>query len=235
MILGITGRMAAGKSTVADALVARHGFVAVSLADEMKRCTASIYDFTEEQLWGPSEKRNAPDKRYPRSHSWKDLGGGDRRCLCCGLTWEFDEPYGEPQCYLTPRYALQLLGTEYGRHCFEDTWVRRTLDVVGPIVEFNGDYDKVTGLCEPAAFRIKGVVIPDLRYDNEAKAIHAAGGWIVKKTGGPSDDAAVTHTSEAGIDSSLIDFTLSWWENPADAGRDVEIKTMLEQLKGKRT
>lgn len=126
MIVGITGRAGAGKDTVADLLVRDHKAVKVALADEMKRIVASVYGFTELQLWGPSEERNKPDLRYPRGHTYRKI---EAPCLCCGRPWTFYESKEAEVCYLTPRFALQLLGTEWARTCFKDTWVRKTMEV----------------------------------------------------------------------------------------------------------
>ena len=37
----------------------------------MKRIARDVFGFSDEQLYGPSEMRNAPDERYPREHEWK--------------------------------------------------------------------------------------------------------------------------------------------------------------------
>ncbi len=57
MIIGICGNAGVGKDTTADFLVKTNGFVKVSLADPMKRICQAVYGFSNEQLWGPSEKR----------------------------------------------------------------------------------------------------------------------------------------------------------------------------------
>jgi len=63
-LVGISGQAGSGKDTVADRLVTDHGFVKVGLADPLKRFGKEVFGFTEEQLWGPSEMRNALDDRY---------------------------------------------------------------------------------------------------------------------------------------------------------------------------
>jgi hypothetical protein len=49
-------------------------------------------------------------------------------------------------------------------------------------------------------------VITDVRYDNEAKRIREAGGvvWKIERETGTLD----SHSSEAGIESYLIDYTI---------------------------
>lgn len=52
-----------GKDTIAYYLVSKRGFVKMANADLLKRVAQSAFGFTDDQLWGPSELRNAPDKR----------------------------------------------------------------------------------------------------------------------------------------------------------------------------
>jgi hypothetical protein len=170
---GNKGSANSGKDTVADHLVEKHGFVKVALADPMKRFCMEVYDFTEEQLWGPSPMRNAPDKRYPRQHEWVSEGGRVARCAVCGIDTEGEDQ----QCYLTPRYALQQLGTEWGRDCYNDVWVNYALRVAKSLLE-DGDayYTPEHGLYHAPEVSehgstYKGVVIPDVRHPNENNGV----------------------------------------------------------------
>ena len=104
-IISLTGNMGVGKDTMADYLVEKYGFVKVAMADPMKRIAKEVYEFSDEQLWGPSESRNMPDERYPR-------------------------PDGS---FLSARISTQLLGSEWSRVCYPDTWVvymRRIVDKI---------------------------------------------------------------------------------------------------------
>lgn len=114
MILGLTGAAGCGKDTLADMLVEHHGFVKVALADPIKRAAMSWWDFTEEQLWGSSSNRNEPDERYPLTVTEEELEAliEDNRAI-----------------YLTPRHALQQIGTEVARAIDPDVWVRYTMRV----------------------------------------------------------------------------------------------------------
>jgi len=91
----------------------------------------------------------------------------------------------------SPRQMLQSLGTEWGREMIHpEIWIRITLERVQD--------DLAAG---------RGVVITDVRFDNEAAAVVAAGGevWKVTRPGWRclSDDAA-THSSEDGVSDHLI-------------------------------
>jgi hypothetical protein len=88
------------------------GFVKVALADPLKRICFDVFNFTEAQLWGPSEERNKPDKRYLRMAKGA-LGVTERIVKNSEFVLErCANP--EEDIFLTPRYALQTLGTRVG-------------------------------------------------------------------------------------------------------------------------
>lgn len=91
---------------------------------------------------------------------------------------------------MTRRQALQKVGTEGIRKALgEDIWIRRALRL------WVADG-------KPAA------VITDVRFDNEAEAILALGGHLVRIVRPDNDGlqgTAATHASEAGVSSDLID------------------------------
>lgn len=261
MIIGVCGLAGAGKDTIADYLSGSFKFQKVAFADPLKRICRDVYDFTDEQLWGPSEKRNEPDKRYPTGRfaglAWmctectvafhgkpfeeKALGlvGEGKKCFACEeLTPRADLHYvGAPE-YLTPRFALQQLGTEWGRDCYPNTWVDYALRVAKKILrtdytqnEAVWRYDYSRGLYrsdrnwwstqrshsarQAADYNDipRGVVISDVRFHNEVAAIHAAGGyvWHVTRPVPGLEGAAGTHRSEteqAGINPELFSFHL---------------------------
>jgi hypothetical protein len=164
-IIGITGRAGAGKDTAADVLVERFGFVKVALADPIKRICRDVFAFTDEQLWGASEKRNAPDERYRRADG----------------------------SFLTPRYALQTLGTGWARACYENVWIDYAIK-------------SATEFLEAGA---AGVVIPDVRFPNELAAIRAAGGriWRIERATYTSESFR-DHVSETSLDGFEVDVTI---------------------------
>lgn len=183
MIIGISGRAGSGKDTAADFLVREYGFVKVSLADELKRICKRVFAFSEEQLWGPSEKRNEPDARYAG---------------------------------LTPRRALQTLGTEWGRACYENVWVEYTLRMAAELLKDRElEYDARTGsgYLPFSNNNYKGVVIPDVRFKNEIDGLRKGGAKLVrvKRPGAGLTGAAGEHSSETEQDEvpdSTFDFVL---------------------------
>lgn len=98
-IIGITGSAGVGKDTFAEHLCQHYLFARIALADPIKRICKDVYEFTDKQLWGPSHFRNEPDGRYPlRKGEW-----------------------------LSPRVALQICGTEFGRFCYPNTWIDKVI------------------------------------------------------------------------------------------------------------
>jgi len=202
MIIGITGLAGSGKDTLADILVRQNGYVKVSLADPIKRICKEVFDFSDEQLWGPSHKRNDPDERYFREHTWT-VGKGDGPCACCGLSWVgyntgVDMGVRAP-CFLTPRYALQTMGTEWGRNCHGDTWVRYTMRVAKDLLErTDHEYHARFGLrvASVGHRRGEGVVIPDVRFHNEMEVIRKGGGKLVRIKRPGVDKPQWNHPSE---------------------------------------
>ena len=201
MIIGLSGFAGSGKDTVADALVEERNFVKVSMADGLKRMCRDTYDFSDEQLWGASEQRSKPDKRYPREDHIMEVGlQPDPVCVVCGA--KLSE---KKQCYLTPRYALQQLGTEWGRNCYPGTWVEYTLRVVKSLLgSFPGGdvmhcpaYDPRRGVSDRNTVPgYTGAVIPDCRFLNEFRAIERVGGKLVRIKRAGFDEPAWNHPSE---------------------------------------
>lgn len=152
-IISLTGNAGVGKDTMADYLVEKYGFVKIGLADPMKRIAKEVYEFSDEQLWGSSDSRNLPDERYPR-------------------------PDGS---FLNARVALQLLGNEWSRVCYPDTWtvyLRRIIEKVSKgyfYSETRGAY-RVAG--KQSAYT--GIVISNGRFRNEIAGIKTMGGKAVR-------------------------------------------------------
>lgn len=173
MLLGISGKAATGKDTSADFLVKNYNFVKISFADPLKRVCRDIFDFSDTQLWGPSPYRNEPDSRYLR----------------------------EDGSFLTPRLALQVLGTEFGRHCYPNIWIEYALRLANIILTnpSKWSYSKELGIFEQKnEHPIQGVVIPDLRFKNEVDALkeHGATLFRITRPGAGLSGAAGQHSSE---------------------------------------
>lgn len=182
-LIALSGRAGSGKNTVADML----GCPQISFAEPLKRFCQEVFAFTDAQMFGPSSERNRPDPRYHRP------------CPSCFLT-------GCPNCndlgvtFLTPRHALQTLGTEWGRDCYGNVWA---------------DLGVRKALATPSHV----VVITDCRFVNEAEAVRRAGGevWRVVRPGAGLTGAAGLHPSEAEQESDrFMDLVTRTIENSGD-------------------
>jgi len=241
MLLGILGKAKSGKDTIADYLCKELQFVKVSLADPLKRYCAEVYQFSYEQLWGPSELRDKPDARYVRISGPEFTARFGTKIQLwhtgvsklplhefLGLTKEeYDDFCTTGVVHLTPRFALQHLGTEWGRWCCKDTWIDYALRVARRLqarIYFpeqpdpQGYIDRF-GLVSLNRYPdlpkdIRGVVIPDCSFLNEVKAIRHVGGKLIKlvrPNAGLSGDAA-RHLSEKEQDripDSEFDFIIN--------------------------
>jgi hypothetical protein len=172
MIIGILGFAQTGKDTVSD-LLADMGFIRIAFADPLKRIVRTMFSFTYEQMWGTDEQKTAPDLRYPREHTW-----GHTSCLCCGvemLTWKTTRA----QCFLNPRYALKIIGTEGGRHCYQGIWGEQSLRDARKALEGYG-YSREHGCTQYTGHSARGVIFTDCRFENEVERLQNAGGKVYR-------------------------------------------------------
>jgi hypothetical protein len=154
MIIGVSGFSGSGKDTVADVICQNPAYTKLALADGIKRICHEVFAFSYGQLWGPSSTRNAPDLRYPRA-------GG----------------------HLTPRYALQTLGSEWGRGCYEHIWVELALRISNQLLtDPKTKYSPVEGVRSTGQLvtPLVGVLITDVRFRNEMEMLRASGAKLVR-------------------------------------------------------
>jgi hypothetical protein len=104
MLVGLVGFIGAGKGSVADILVERHGFAKESFANSLKDACSAIFGWDRELLEGSTAE----------SRLWRETPDA----------W-WSTKFGKP---FSPRLALQLMGTEAGRGVFHpDLWVHTVL------------------------------------------------------------------------------------------------------------
>ena len=191
IIIAVCGLAGSGKDTACDYLVRDHGFMKTSFAAPLKEMAKIAFGFTDEQLYGPSSKREEEDTRYPFSGT----------CPSCGMvcTDYTDEPEENPlpeghwyecvQCqtsykkFVTPRLALQTLGTEWGRRLTPNLWASAAVNRI-----LLAGHDR---WC-----------LSDLRFRNELDAVHGAGGKVVRLTRG---SLSYNHASETGLAGIPLD------------------------------
>ena len=86
----------------------------------------------------------------------------------------------------TPRYAMQTLGTEWGRYMISDTlWIDTCLNT-----------------------NDTNIIISDVRFENEAKAIKEKNGIIIKVTRPNIKIQESLHISEKGISDDYIAYNI---------------------------
>jgi hypothetical protein len=187
-LIGISGLAGSGKSTVADIILENPNYIAINLADPIKRFAMDVWGFSEEQVFGPSQFRNAPDPRYETS----------------------------PGNFLNPRLTLQTIGTQGVRAIDDNAWIRYAIRVAKTLLEAKpkeycysskngldsyieqcpqGEFERIEGF--PA--KVFGVVIGDCRFRNELKSIREAGGKLIRviRPGAGLQGSFGLHQSEA--------------------------------------
>lgn len=151
-VIGITGRKRHGKDTVARELVL-NGFKVLRFADPLKEMLRAFYR-AHDLVESEIERRLEGDlKEHP----------------CIYLNGR------------SPRYAMQTLGTEWGRDLIDNNlWV--------------------DSLHRRASLHDK-VAVPDVRFDNECAKIHEMDGKIVRVDASKRvpEDTHSNHSSETGI------------------------------------
>lgn len=203
----VNGAAGSGKDTVAKMITDAVGGSCIAQADPMKRFAMVVFGFSEDQLWGPSDSRNAEDPRYaPGAEAWDKArimmdveGAGEEWLKSIGLgqhinllmKWFSDlrEDFENRQRVLTPRAMLQTLGTEFGRNVSPDIWSKTATHAAGALLKGGYKYDKVFGVVrEDGNPGDNIVVITDGRFRNEILNVISLGGAALKLEGPPNND-----------------------------------------------
>lgn len=170
VIIGINGYGGAGKDATAEILVTQFGFKSFSFADPMRAMVEAINPIVS---YGDAFETFIAGDGYP------SIRAVDNPEPIRYLDALADVGYNEAKFkYPEVRRFLQRLGTEAGRKILgDDIWAEATMK------------------------RIKGidrVVIPDMRFANEARVLTAFGGctWRIERPDvGPAND----HISEVEL------------------------------------
>lgn len=164
-VVALTGKAGSGKSTVADYLISRHGYVRVKFAGPLKDMMRAI-GLNDNQIEG--DQKETPTR------------------LLQGKT---------------PRYAMQTIGTEWGRQTIgENFWTFLWEDAALKILDAGGR-----------------VVVDDCRFDNESETVREIGGLVIEIWG--RGGISGNHSSEAGCDADVVlrnDGTISDLHRRAD-------------------
>lgn len=115
---------------------------------------------------------------------------------------------------LSARMALQSLGTEWGRTQRADLWINHLRQVARLLHERNLSYWKEYGIyvsLDSVGVERAGVVVPDVRFANEAEAIREDGGVLVQVERHGADGltgSIGSHSSEHGLAGVVRDATI---------------------------
>lgn len=206
MIIVLCGVAGSGKDTIADLLVATHNFKKESFAKPMKEMVKLAYpDFTDADLYGPSENRSRQYKDYPLSSCPWCGGGLNWSEITTSFYCASNPDHSNIPEFLTPRIALQTLGTQWGRRLYVDTWVDSTFSrmrdeadrvmrtwVKGMLTADGREVTSEILLTEPGV----NYVITDGRFHNEVLRSNTHGAITVRLNRG-LDKSVGSHQSEA--------------------------------------
>lgn len=158
-LVGLIGRRGSGKDTAASVLEA-HGFQNVKFAGALKAMLRTLLAYQ----------------------------GADELSIDRMIDGDLKEVPTPLLAGRTPRYAMQTLGTEWGRKLMDpDFWIGTTM----------------------AKAKVADTVITDIRFQNEIDEVHNAGGSVIRiSVDGDSrftDADAGQHASETEMDALPAD------------------------------
>lgn len=192
-IIGLLGKAGSGKNTVADII-----------ADLLGPANTAQIAFA------------GPLKAFCREVGWGDEHVDGRLKEIPDTAWARE---GRPP--LSPREAMQQLGTEWGRSCHPEVWVRLGIR-----------------RCVEAGANGKTAIVTDVRFLNEARAVRAAGGHILRLTR-PTTAALPhrAHASEMEQTSKDMQFYVSRTINNVGSLTDLrdDVAAQLRDIMGEPT
>lgn len=197
-LISLLGNAGCGKNTVAEILLKATQGSSLAFSAPLKELAAVLFQFSKEQLFGPSEKRNEADPRkndveYQKGildrfakhgYIWMDTvlpPNVDRLTAFSALIRWLKSVNEAPE--LSARLVLQTLGTEWGRTVYAPIWVEYGIHRAQKLLEAG----------------VPLVVLEDCRFINEARATREAGGdvWLIDRPSRAELTAGVpNHASE---------------------------------------
>ena len=194
MLIGISGKAGAGKSTLGNMLSKLSGYPTLGLADTLKQKVNTIFGWDNRHSFGSLKE----EEQYTKVTHISQINLILNTCWNGIIDMDYDklrafytvfEPYvcfdnmGFIQWKISPRKAYQLFGTEFGRKQLKDTlWL-----------DLAQDHD---------------IIWTDVRFDNEAEYLKSKGGILIEVVSDRETTKESSHSSEAGVDKSYISITI---------------------------
>ena len=161
MLIGLAGSAGTGKDTVADYLVAQHGFTKFSFSDALYREVSEAFGVPVEELQDREKKERPHQKLTP--DDCKDVG-----------FYKIMLEHGiHPLQAASPRWVLQRWGTEYRRAQDPEYWLKQAALWVQAWLDVTMDDGQYHA----------GLVNTSVRFPNEQAWINEMGGavWHVRR------------------------------------------------------
>jgi hypothetical protein len=196
MIIGIMGNAGAGKGELARIFLKELGGYEIALADPIKEFCKDVFQFTDSQLWGPSEMRQKPDTRYSikKPKCWFGLHNSERDLAILYREGAIDrcERYADKWLDLVLPPHIDRPKAYWKLHRIIQVIVKE--EVIAPrlcLQKIGTDWGKALYSdiwIEHMILRIQTLaiqgfggpaIVTDVRFVDECKAIKEAGGVVV--------------------------------------------------------
>lgn len=174
-LIGLTGLAGCGKDTLADHLVKNYGYTKYALASPLKRLLNDRFGWTDEQ-WLSRAWKEAPQETAGAKYI----------------------PSERDYKIFSPRSWAQWLGTDVVRRLAPNAWV----DLMEQKWEDMNDGAQLDSPCTCCDCKPR-MVVPDVRFDNEAARIIELGGAVLLIER-PGLGRISSHSSEDGVHGSLL-------------------------------
>lgn len=203
-VILLGGGAGSGKDTLGNYIAEHYNGVCIGQADPLKWMCRDIFGFNETQLFGPSEERNRIDARFAGKDGLETWGQAESELHRSGkvvtwceelfssqkdrafnrLVWWFNlnKTWAAENGGLSARFALQTLGTEWGRVLDSQIWTRKACDTAQKLLAGGWGYTRQAGLHTATGRDPNLVNITDGRFRNEFLGVRVVGGITVKTT-----------------------------------------------------
>jgi len=173
LLLGLAGNAAAGKTSVANYLAKRYGFLQINFSDALYAEVAQAYSLSDDEVESVlrlRETKETPSERLALRHCADPQFVAVARSMLVDLYPEtFHDLDGN---HLSPRHVLQWWGTEYRRDQDHYYWVKRLHETIQHVAS-----------TEYPEHRPNFFAIGDVRYENERDYIkqHYGNIWHIRR------------------------------------------------------